>query len=415
MRQWLEAGYFKGDLPISQKNTGPFRSLLTFFPDLNVAFQPTRSGEEKASAEARARAETEAQAHAHAQAQAQAQALAAAKREQEAREKAAAEAEMRARAEAEAEARSKAEAERKARAEAEAMARAEAAANAKAAAEAQANADAEALARLTIDNNGKGVSDRNEQSAQLKMMLGLGGSSLDIIIAGPPQPEQVPFEQPMKKQQQGQKVKTQQQQHQQIVPEVQASAPEPTPVPMPAPVPAPIPAWGGAASGTTVGRKKSMSEIQLEEARAAARRVSEQGGSRNTGTGWANVAASGGTTAWGGAAVRQPVVGVVTPTPVVAGVSSVQKVNTAAQQTWNKEAVASANKQAKQQRPSSNQNAVDNFGANGRMTPTLENWCKEQMQKLNGSDDMTLVSFQMIFCLLFYYLTLFLKSVIMNL
>lgn len=39
--------------------------------------------------------------------------------------------------------------------------------------------------------------------------------------------------------------------------------------------------------------------------------------------------------------------------------------------------------------------AVDNFGANGRMTPTLESWCKEQMQKLNNSDDLTLVQFCM--------------------
>ena len=39
--------------------------------------------------------------------------------------------------------------------------------------------------------------------------------------------------------------------------------------------------------------------------------------------------------------------------------------------------------------------AVDNFGANGRMTPSLESWCKEQMQKLIGSDDLILVSFCM--------------------
>ena len=38
MRQWLEAGYFKGDLPISQVTSGPFHQLCIWFPDLNSAF-----------------------------------------------------------------------------------------------------------------------------------------------------------------------------------------------------------------------------------------------------------------------------------------------------------------------------------------------------------------------------------------
>ena len=38
---------------------------------------------------------------------------------------------------------------------------------------------------------------------------------------------------------------------------------------------------------------------------------------------------------------------------------------------------------------------MDNFGTNGRMSPALEKWCKGQMRQLNGSDDLTLVSFCM--------------------
>ena len=47
MRQWLEAGYFKGDLPISQNPQGPFLSLSSLFPDVSVAFRaPAQDVEE---------------------------------------------------------------------------------------------------------------------------------------------------------------------------------------------------------------------------------------------------------------------------------------------------------------------------------------------------------------------------------
>ncbi|EJK52449.1 hypothetical protein THAOC_28271, partial [Thalassiosira oceanica] len=39
MRQWLEAGYFKGDQPISQSPGGPFRALSGYFPNTGSAFQ----------------------------------------------------------------------------------------------------------------------------------------------------------------------------------------------------------------------------------------------------------------------------------------------------------------------------------------------------------------------------------------
>eukprot|EP00571_Detonula_confervacea_P010765 CAMPEP_0172297246 /NCGR_PEP_ID=MMETSP1058-20130122/343_1 /TAXON_ID=83371 /ORGANISM="Detonula confervacea, Strain CCMP 353" /LENGTH=954 /DNA_ID=CAMNT_0013006375 /DNA_START=61 /DNA_END=2922 /DNA_ORIENTATION=- len=80
MRQWLEAGYFKGDLPISQNNAGPFRTLSSYFSNAGKAFQPTPVNTpslEDNSAEVKARAEAEAAAEANARAEAEAAALAA--------------------------------------------------------------------------------------------------------------------------------------------------------------------------------------------------------------------------------------------------------------------------------------------------------------------------------------------------
>ena len=135
-----------------------------------------------------------------------------------------------------------------------------------------------------------------------------------------------------------------------------------------------------------------MSEIQQEEAREAARRAKEQGlNGSSSGGGWANIASSGGSSAWGGQA-KTPVAGVV-----VAGVGSAQT-QKAGGAAWNKPNAkanaATAKKPAQSQSTASSKNAaVDNFGTDGRMTPTLEVWCKEQMQKINGSDDLTLVQF----------------------
>ena len=47
MRQWLAAGYFKGDLPISQNQNGGFRALSSLFADVSVAFKPTGPSEEE--------------------------------------------------------------------------------------------------------------------------------------------------------------------------------------------------------------------------------------------------------------------------------------------------------------------------------------------------------------------------------
>lgn len=340
MRQWLEAGYFKGDLPISQSPKGPFHTLSSYFSgDASNAFKPTvdsRAEEEaKAAAEARAKAEAEARATAEAEAKAKARLEAKAARDREKAELAAA----------------------------------------------KARADAEAEAE-------KAKADRSQQSTQLKMMLGVGGTgSSSDGIAGPPQPEPVAAP-PTKKQ--GKKA-TQKQQKPTVPAVAQAPAVAAT-----KPAAPPAPAWGGGSKAQA--RNKSMSEIQQEEAREAARRAKEQGlngsSSGGGGGGWANIASSGGSSAWGGQA-KTPVAGVV-----VAGVGTTQpqQPQKAGGAVWNKPnakpKAATAKKPAQAQSTASSKNtAVDNFGTDGRMTPTLEVWCKEQMQKINGSDDLTLVQF----------------------
>ncbi|KAL3776943.1 hypothetical protein ACHAW5_009255 [Stephanodiscus triporus] len=337
MRQWLEAGYFKGDLPISQSRGGPFRTLSSYFSDANNAFYPTTPsvGGDVKVAEARALAEAEeAKARAEADNKARLEALAAAE-------------------------------------EADRAAKAEAKAKAHALAEAKTRAEAEAASK-------------SDQSSQLKMMLGLGAgpSGGGGMIAGPPPPQPVPEAAVagLKKQNNN----TQQKQEQSAVASELTAAP----------------AWGGVASaGPNVGRKKSMSEIQQEEARLAALRAKEQGFTGSGGSqggGWANVAASGGSTAWRGAAVLTPAAVVVTPTPTVA----VAGLSAAAPAAWVKPTATTSIPRVTApmaKKPNSKKVAAvdDNFGANGRMTPSLEIWCKEQMEKLNGTDDLTLIQFCM--------------------
>jgi hypothetical protein len=316
MRQWLEAGYFKGNLPISQSRGGPFRALTTYFPDVNNAFHPTKPYAERDSSnvETKARVEEEAKT----------------------REKAAARAEV------------------------------------------ESNARTDARSLVNADSAGK-----SNQSSKLKMMLGLGAESSNGggTIRGfqVQEPVSASAVVPTVKKQ---NKKTHQKQDQLVVPNEVPTAP----------------AWGGVASaGPSAGQKKTMSEIQLEEAREAARREKESGDSGRSGGGWANIAASGGSTAWGGAAVLTPAAVVSPPTVTVAGLGTATSTTAA----WNKPSVTAIIPQtatvptAKKQ--SSNKVAAvdDNFGANGRMSPSLELWCKEQMERLNGTDDLTLIQFCM--------------------
>jgi len=323
MRQWLEAGYFKGDLPISQSQSGPFRELNRCFLDSSVAFKPTGpSEEEKAKL-----------AELQAQAVQEEAALADAKANNAAREAA----------------------ER----------------------EAEANRQAE-------------LQSNQNQSAQLKMLLGLGSTSTEPAAVGEgqnveeaiitesktdvnededeanTQTEPVPQSKPSKskaKKQAGAETK---------VEEIITSA-----VPVPAPAPA---AWGGAGTAKKTVSKKSMSEIQKEGARVISQQMSQQTSSDSQGHGgWANIAASGGTTAWTGASVRAA--------PPAQAMSSSGSANT--KHRMSKSMALSAGQK------SNSQNTVDEFGAASKMTPALESWCKEQMKKLNGSEDLTLVAFCM--------------------
>jgi len=338
MRQWLEAGYFKGDLPISQNPSGPFRPLSAIFTDLSMAFvfklQDT-ADEERRRAEEQARREGE-----------------------------------RARAEAEAEERERQREQQQQQERERQLAREK---------EEERLARAEAAAKQA--NGGGG----NESSAQLKLMLGLGAQGGSSEQQQQEQSVQQKQQQPKAEEKKASKKKAQQ-------PAELSSSPDAAAKNAP-------PAWGGAAASKPASRK-SMSEIQKEEARAAAVAAMNRQGGRSSSSGWANVAAKGGTakgggsTGWSGGAPQHPAV------MANAGGRQSQARSVSLQPTSN---VAAANAQlaaasappGKVQRSSSATaaDAADAFGA--KMSPDFEKWCKDQMAKLNGTDDLTLVAFCM--------------------
>ena len=319
MRQWLEAGYFKGDLPVCQRPSGPFVPLQALFPDLSVAFKvPDESADEQNAAE-----------------------IAAAEEEKRARE---------------------AEKERLAAEE-----RAQAAAAA---------AEAERREKEAARKN-QAAGDQN-QSAQLKMMLGMGKSGSSREIDGEAV-EEAPKEGHAKKggrsQQTGgatETVPSKSNKSQQRQSSAASAASQ-------------QPAWGGGAS---TAPRKSISEIQQEEARAAARlAMDRQNNPRSSSGGWANVAASkGGSTGWSSGAVKS------TPAAVLknpnAGATASARVPQRPSQGGSPSQRQSTASSGQIQRSDSDKSG-DDFGAS--MPLSLENWCKDQMKKLNGSDDLTLV------------------------
>ena len=322
MRQWLEAGYFKGDLPISQQTTGQFIPLASIFPDLSIAF------------------------------------LASAREVDESATRAAAEAEQRAQEE---EQRRMAEAQAAA-AERERMEKEALVLQAKQ--EAKAVAAAEAASAQTKINNIGG--ELNNSSAQLKMMLGLVGQSSENYS------EEAFGDDAAKK---ASKKPPKQ-------PRAFSAAPADTLAAKP-----PVVAWGGATKGTP---RKSMSEIQQEEARIAALLAMErQATGRSNSTGWANVAATSGS-GWQTGALKQQSGPAVVAAPT--SISTPRPVAIQAQATPAPTAIPIAAPRRASGRATAQQ-AGDDFGAT--MNPALESWCKEQMRKLNGSDDLTLVSFCM--------------------
>lgn len=336
MRQWLEAGYFKGDLPISQNPEGQFRQLSSLFPEVALAFKPTAPSKKELAALAAAEMEAKAQAEV---AQAEAR---------------------------EAEERERVEMEAKAKAEEEAFAASQA---------------AEAAAARE-EKEGKGAQN---QSAQLKMLLGLGngGGSIpvpaeeevdEILTATSDEPiEQIPQSKPSK----SKDTKKVSVSSNGSGPKVQVAGATPAP--------AAPPAWGGAGTSKPALKKKSMSEIQQEEAKVAAQVAKQR--PQNSGGGWANIAASGGTTAWSGSASA------IATAPASANMSTNSQ-GGANMKTAQQMAKGGVQKKTSKQNTST-QKTLEEFGANEKMSPALETWCKEQMRKLSGSEDLTLVAFCM--------------------
>jgi GYF domain len=334
MRQWLEAGYFKGDLPISQSPSGPFRPLSMIFADLSVAFINPNGNletEVRAKGEEQQRRELAERARIGAE---------AAERERLREEE-----QHRQRKELEA-------AEKRAREERE-----------------QALSAARAAELVTTSNGG------NESSTQLKLMLGLGSQSAYAS------------------EQQGEtkidKRSTQKMPEQKRSPSDTSSTPSDSASQSTKNA---TTAWGGVTASQPVSRK-SMSEIQKEEARAAAVAAMNRQSAPTSSSAWANVAAArGGSTAWsGGEAKQQPAVVLpgssVRQTGLVRAVS-LQTSNAATVNTQPTGSVQRANSVVVKAEA-----ANDAFGA--KMPPTLEKWCKDQMHKLNGTDDLTLVAFCM--------------------
>ena len=155
------------------------------------------------------------------------------------------------------------------------------------------------------------------------------------------------------------------------------------------------PAWGGAAASKPASRK-SMSEIQKEEARAAAVAAMNRQGGRSSSSGWANVAAKGGgSTGWSGGAPQHPAAVMANPGGRQSQARSVSLQPTSSVAAANAQLAAASAQPGKVQRSTSATaaDAADAFGA--KMSPDFEKWCKDQMAKLNGTDDLTLVAFCM--------------------
>jgi len=364
MRQWLDAGYFKGDLPISQNPSGSFHLLTSLFPDPSIAFQPPPPNDTDKEEEAKKLAAIEKE-----------------KEEKELAEKAAQVAEM-----------EKAEAQRKA-------------------SEERLRKEKEAAVKLAKEKEEQSAkeSNPNSSSSQLKMLLGLnnGGDfqtqeneTEKIVVASAADPTPTNTQKPSNANNASSIAVPPTSSQKNVQPQSDNQRTNTVvnpPVPAPAPVPA-LPAWGGAATAKA-GVKKSMSEIQLEEARVAARVAKQtQKVGRSSSGGWANIAASGGGgTGWGSGAVkavRQ------SSGSVQASVPGAPAFNSASAQVRSKPAVKTgvpgqsvpAPKPVQQQSKAS---AIEDFGVGGKMSPALESWCKEQMKKLNGSDDLTLIAFCM--------------------
>ena len=333
MRQWLEAGYFKGDLPISQVASGPFHPLSVWFPNLHYAFQPDpTNGKDETQMAMEKNAKTEA---------AESQRL---RNEEEA----AAEQKRRAAEEAQRVAEEAAEIQREAQQKERAL-------------EAERRKQVEA-AQAAAKSDG----NENESSNQLKMMLGL---SQGAQSSGGTETETLESTTKSDKKARASSKNSAQK-------SVEASAPAAAPA---------APAWGGAANSKQT--RKSMSEIQQEEARAAALLAAKRGSMPQSSGGWANIAA--GTSGWSSGTIRSG--------PTTQNVTAAVGARPSQARPKQGQGVASRKVAplTQQQRASSTASSTpaEEFGTS--MPPALETWCKEKMVQINGSDDLTLVAFCM--------------------
>jgi hypothetical protein len=339
MRQWLEAGYFKGDLPISQQPSGPFFPLQALFTDLSVAFRAVETNAENDDAEAKAAAADEKrrmQQEDEERRVAGAAAMADAKKAWEAAE------------------HERAERELKAAMKVEAM----------------------------TNNSADGADEGNESSTQLKMMLGLSETTRDA-------PSNVEDHTSEKlKSNSTKKGGNKKSQHRAVDETAATEAPAPVATPAAA-------AWGGASKTKP---KKTMAEIQQEEGRAAALLAMQNANNpvhRQSSSGWANVAAKG-TTGWSSGTIKPSAAALASNTAAMTatGPRPAQAMGITQQPTQS-----GANRKVApltvQQRSvsSSSSTPAEEFGTS--MSPALEKWCKEQMQRINGSEDLTLVAFCM--------------------
>jgi hypothetical protein len=335
MRQWLEAGYFKGDLPISQIASGPFHPLSVWFPDLNFAFmrQPINGNHRNQTiVEERSKVD-------------------AAEKDRWRREAETADQERRAAEEAQ---RAAQEALQRELVEREAAAR---------------EAERQTYA---LKGDANTDSDVNESSNQLKIMLGLSSGAHTATGVGSDK-SAISKKVNEKKAKTGNKSAPQQ-----YADEISRPVASPQPA-VPASASA-APAWGGASNNKQ--SRKSMSEIQQEEARAAAILAAKRGSIHQPSSGWANVAA--GSAGWS-AQNPAPIAGVhlsqIYPMPQasVAQGGGSRKVAPITQQQRSTSMASST--------------AGDEFGAT--IPPSLEKWSKEKILQLTGQDDLTLIAFCM--------------------
>lgn len=295
MRQWLEAGYFKGDLPISQNTTGPFAPLSNYFPNMASAFKeeapaPAMSDPRHSVVEERSVPEPVPDRNLT-PTQQPVQTLGSASVE-------------------------------------ESVSVVEEPTP-------QPPSPEQSEPKNEGDYENENNSNNASSSDQLKMMLGLGNGSGNGSKA-------------------------------------------PTPAPAPTAQQKKASAWGSSTKPTA---RKSMSEIQQEEAAAAAKR----GGNNNSGSaGWAKVAAK--PTVWTGAAVAPANAATMKPTPRP-GNGPTRSASLAVHHQ--------PPPSLRPQKPSRSKSTADAADFGAKLPRGLEDWAKEQMVRLNGSEDLTLVSFCM--------------------